>query len=125
MKQGKQFRELVSLTEVIFAAQSAKVQKLSNQQGSLKAKYAELCEREEKAHVQFSQNPELRMARTDVLWRIWLGRQKSAVNADLARLAIDKERKLEELRVVFGRKNVAAALARRQQISKRPDEPGR
>jgi len=123
MKQGKQLRELAALTEVIFSAQSAKMQKLMAQQGSLKAKYAELCAQEEKVQAQFSQDPGLRMAQTDVLWRVWLGRQKAAVNAELALLAVEKERTLEELRVAFGRRDVAAALARQDLFSRRPGVP--
>lgn len=112
MTKQKQLNELVALTEMVFAARSREVQKLSRQQVDLRENLADLRRQAEGVEAEFAQDIVLRMTRTDILWQIWVGRQKSALNAELARVSVEKERRMQGMRLAFGKKDAAARLAK-------------
>lgn len=112
MSKAKQLRELQILTEMVFSAKSAEVQAVAAKQADLRDQLDYLAEQETIAQDRFDQDLQLRLSRADVVWQTWVGRQKSALNTELARVSAEKERQMQGLRQAFGRKDVAIQLAK-------------
>lgn len=113
MSKKRQMQELVILTEMVFSAKSAEMRELAKRQQDLHDRLEALRLEEEAAQASFQEDMDLRMSGADVAWQSWLGRQKSAVNAELARVRAEKEREMAGLRQSFGRKDVAIRLAKK------------
>ena len=109
----------------MFASSSAELQVLTSRQASLRAQIERLRQQDAEAAGEFEQDIQLRITRTDIAWQSWVGRQKAAINAELARVSVEKERRLKDVKQAFGKKAVSAELLMLKQGVKRPDEPGR
>lgn len=113
MTRARQIQELATLTQMVFEAKSAEVRTLAKRQQDLLDRLAALRSEEEAAQISFQEDLQLRMSGADIAWQSWLGRQKAAINAEMARVRAEKERELAKLRHSFGRKEVAARLAKK------------
>ncbi|MCE8001065.1 MAG: hypothetical protein HEP70_19700 [Rhodobiaceae bacterium] len=58
----------------------------------------------------------------DVVWTAWTGRQRRALNTELARVLAEKEDVLAQLRLSFGRVRAAEEMRARAEKSQRLDQ---
>lgn len=112
MSYTKQLQDLKILTDMVFSARSAEAQAILARYAELRTQLEQLAVQESVAQDRFSEDIHLRLSRTDVLWQTWLGQQKKALNMELARVTVEKEQQMQAVRLAFGRKEVAAQLAR-------------
>ena len=112
MKYGDR-GSLCELTDALYQRELAQLRELLDQETRLRAALAQLAEQARAAGAQ----PEaalagLREIGGDMVWQAWLGRQRTALQAQLARLLSRKERVLPALRVAHGKQQAAIAMQR-------------
>jgi cell division protein FtsB len=121
MKKEKQLGRLAQLTQMNFEARSSEMQALSARQDRLRERF-KLLERQRLNAMSASDDDALgqRLTGVDVLYQVWIGRQLTSVNSELAQLRVEQEARLRELKTAFGKKEAVAKLLRRQKELKRP-----
>lgn len=124
MSKERQLQELAQLTEIVFVARSAELQPVLAREKMLRERYAELDEQRRKALSSPVEEIEHRLTGADVVYQIWLGRQLSSINQELARLMVEKERHKDGVKVAYGKRDVATRLAQQAARIRRLDGQG-
>lgn len=124
MNKIHDLKDLAQLTELAFSACSAELQKLTKREVELRERFRQLEAQRKNASSPVEDVLEHRLTGLDVLYQMWVGKQLSDLNAELAVVLAEKEKQLGELRVKFGKKNVSKQLLEREIALKRPGERG-
>ena len=111
---------LRELTDALYQRELAQLRELLDQETRLRAALAQLGEQARAAGDQ----PEaaltgLREIGGDMVWQAWLGKQRTALQSELARLLARKERALPALRIAHGKQQAAIAMQRDAQAQAR------
>jgi cell division protein FtsB len=120
MSTLKELRELTKITEMIFARNMSEMQRLSQSENQLRARFEKLKQQQSDAQTPTTNLLSQQLTGLDVLYQVWVGRQMASVNAELAKVLVEKEARLEDLKSSFGKREVAVELQRRQCSIKRP-----
>lgn len=123
MSKLRQLEELTRLTEMAFETRSAAVRKYALHERGLRDRFEQLqAQRKESLRVS-AETLSQKLTGMDVIYQVWIGRQITAINSELAQVLAQKEAQLSDLRIAFGKKEVAAQLLQREKSIKRPDAP--
>lgn len=104
---------LRKITQLKFAIDSREIQDLTAQESRLRTRMAKILTQEDDASAGFEIDPTLRLGQADLLWKIWVGRQKTAINTELARVLYQKEKTLAQARQAFGKQEVVKMLIKK------------
>lgn len=122
MSDKEKLRELAEVTDLVFALRSAEIQETTRQQAIIESKLAKLSQAGEDAQARFQSDVGLRFGGADVMWQAWLGQQRKSLNTELAAVLAEKERRLQKMKIAFGRREVAAKMCAESTAIKRSDE---
>lgn len=121
MGKRSELEDLSRLAEMLFETRSAAVQRIAAKEKRLRDRFETLqAQRKESLHASVETLSQ-KLTGMDVLHQVWLGRQLTAINSELAQVLVQKEAHLRDLRTAFGKKEVAAQLLQREKGIKRPD----
>lgn len=124
MNKIHDLKDLALINELAFSACSAELQKLTKREEELRERFRLLEAQRKDASSPVEDVLEHRLTGLDVLYQMWVGKQLSDLNAELAVILAEKEKQLGDLRVKFGKKNVSRQLLEREIALKRPDARG-
>jgi hypothetical protein len=106
-----ELRDLARLAAAASSAAEARLQALRGQEAELRGLLRAL-EEGRRARAREALAPDLALrAGADLLWEQWVDRRRAALMAELARLLARVEMARDELRLAFGRRTAAEALA--------------
>lgn len=103
-------QKLQMATKVAYQQRQQSFQKVVAEEARLRQELQRLTGLDQQAREQFSHNQNMRAIGADVLWLGWVGRSKTAVNIELARVLAVKEHHLSEVRKAYGKRLVAEQL---------------
>lgn len=106
---------LMLVTEAAYAAEQGKMSSLHNREAELRAKIADLKSARNSQDKPIEEDYSKR-AGVDFLWQRWVERSVSALNAELARTLLEKERCRLKLTREFGKYQMAGHLYKRARI---------
>jgi len=114
---AQQIKELVVVTDALFLVEQAKMQQIASEEAAIVKLLAELESRCAKASE--GGQEDMIVARTlgaDLLWQIWVGKKRAALQMELAKVMVRKAQALESLRKAFGRSQVADQLGKQEAV---------
>ncbi len=105
------YADMVSLTEALYRAESAKMQALLAEERRLRAELEQL-EARRRATIVVTDECLLgyREIGADLMWQSWIGRSKAHLHADLARILGRKGQVIIRLRRTYGKYLAATQL---------------
>lgn len=113
MTERNQFADLVQLTQVRFDADQAKLARLSATETELRAQISGLTQQQSQRALSRSLNLDsAAVMGVDMRWDIWAEQRKTRLNQQLARLLIEKEHCLRQMRQSFAKHTAAQELDR-------------
>lgn len=105
-----EIKSLLTLAEVAFAAEQAKLAHLNRQECALRDQLTNLvADRNEQAREGPSDSPAKR-AGADVRWHRWIDTRRETLNRELAQILARRTRVVADVRRSFGKKEALAAL---------------
>ncbi|UWR15266.1 hypothetical protein [Sulfitobacter sp. M368] len=98
------------MTKIAYQQQQQRFQLVLAEEARLRGEIERLNGLDAHAREQFSHNHNMRAIAADVLWLGWVGRSKTAINMELARVLAVKEQHLSAVRKAYGKLVVAGQL---------------
>lgn len=114
-----QLTALRMVTDLAYQRDLAKLGPLLEQEARLRRQLQDLDTAEARGRAATAGLDVMRPLGADILWERWLARNRSDVNAQLARVMAEKEKQMSGLRRSFGRSQVASELASRAESEAR------
>ncbi|KRS11309.1 hypothetical protein XM53_17170 [Roseovarius atlanticus] len=105
------FNELVAITDARFRAEQAKLRDILQEEKRLRDKASELEAAQRGAQLQYaSECAGQRIYGGDVLWLGWIGRARRQLQIELARVLVEKGKRMSALSHAHGRKIASESL---------------
>lgn len=104
-----QMARLRQVTEAAFAAQQSNMTRLTRREAQLRQQIIELNAARQGSETPIEDDHAAR-AGADFLWQRWVDKRISALNAELARVLVEKSRAQQKLAKAFGRFQVTGHL---------------
>lgn len=123
MSKLDELEGIAQLTELMFSARSAEVQRLSAREKELRERFDWLEQQSRSALDCSAEVLSQRLTGMDVLYQVWVGRQMTETNTELAQVLAEKSMRLGELRKAFGKRDVAHQLLKRARAIRHPGAP--
>ena len=95
--------EMLAICEARYALRQQDFAKLVAEENLLRAELSRLDEMSRSAETADYQTSTMRSIGDDIIWLGWLGRTKTKLNHDLARVLAMKERHLKDIRQAYGK----------------------
>ncbi|QUJ76298.1 hypothetical protein KDD17_15580 [Sulfitobacter albidus] len=108
MSNARDLDQMVLLTDAVYQRERQGIQRVLAEEARLRAQLAQLDAHLAESRADTDQGQ--RHIGADVLWQGWVGRKKTELNQQLARLMVIKEQHLKQVRHAFGRFIVAGQL---------------
>lgn len=112
-------QKLQMATQIAYQQRQHRFQTVLAEELRLRQEIQRLDGLDQQAREQFLHNQNMRAIGADVLWLGWVGRSKTAVNLELARVLAVKEHHLSEVRKAYGKRLVAEQLLDQHEKEKR------
>ncbi len=116
----ERMQQLAHLTALRFQARQADMAKLMRQEAALRANLADLlAARRANAARAHAKTDVALAAGADVRWQVWADQRRAVINAELAQVLARRAALAEQLRIDFGKDQVAGKLLARQIAARR------
>ena len=112
MTRQRDLHDLKQITRAHYDQHQQRFSKIVAQENALRGELARLDEMNRNTQPPEPAVTEMRAIGADVIWQGWLGRAKTSLNLQLARVLAVKERHLIEVRRAFGKVLVVEDLSK-------------
>ncbi|MGC1497573.1 MAG: hypothetical protein WA790_17350 [Sulfitobacter sp.] len=103
MNTQDELNELLIITEAKYQLEQQSFQKIVTQENHLRGELARLDELQHQAQSTTADAREMRAIGADILWQGWIGRSKSQLNLQLAKVLATKLHHLAKVQRAYGK----------------------
>ena len=113
MTERNQFADLVHLTQVRFDSDQARLARITAAENELRAHIGGLTQQQSRRALNRSEQLDSAVVMgVDMRWDIWAEQRKTRLNQQLARLLVEKEHCVRQMRQSFAKHTAAQELER-------------
>lgn len=121
MKTTQDLADLAQITQAKYAQRQQNLARLNAEEKRIRDALARLSDMDKSNRTTAPDVIPMRAIGADVLWHGWMGRSKSALNMELARVLAVKEHHVAEVRRAYGKVLVVDELRDQQRADRRKD----
>ncbi len=110
MTKQDELRQLLIITQARYQIQQQIFQKIVTQENHLRGELRRLDELRHRSQTHAGDASEMRAIGADIIWQGWIGRSKSQLNLQLAKVMANKLHHLAQVRHAYGKVLVAKEL---------------
>lgn len=117
--------DVAQVTEAVFQGRVARLRHVLEEEARLRNGLRRLEEMQTMGKDAMQRDPSMRAVGADFLWQGWMMRQRMTINTQLANVMVQKAAMLNEVRLAFGKSQVACDLLEKSRIKIRKDRENR